>query len=92
MAPLAMSSILEMTNWVTKSASPTEAVLRNCEDAIIELYFHNQAVCEEWTKKIRHVVRTELDYDLPAIPWKTARSMISSGTLSQAYPIEMSHC
>lgn len=92
MAPLAMSSILEMTNWVTKSASPIEAVLRNCEDAIIELYFHDQPTCEQWTRKIREVVRTELDYDLPAIPWKTARSMISSGTLSQAYPIEMSHC
>lgn len=87
MAPLAIDSIVEMTNWVARELPELEAIVCNCEDALLELYHHDAATYNHWSGLLRMALR-EYDRYLPTFSWRTARSMISSGILSQNFQIE----
>lgn len=84
-APLALSSILEMTNWVNKELNEVEAVTDNCIYALLELYHHEKDVCELWQPKIVAALREATGYTLPLLSWEEARMSIVAGDLDKVY-------
>lgn len=80
MAPLALTSILEMTNWVSTTHGAQDAIRMNCIDACEELLFHSQATYTEYTDKITHALSAR-QLNIPTIDWKFGRQLIASGRL-----------
>lgn len=52
-APLDLKSIKEMINWIKKSPNDVMATKENCEDAIRELYCHDQDTFNEVVNKLQ---------------------------------------
>lgn len=82
MAPLALRSILEMTNWVSSSISPREAIRLNCESAIRELYFHDKDTFDEYQGKIASALLLATGYQVTSLSWEQARTKIAAGDVA----------
>lgn len=88
MAPLKLESILEMTNWVKPCVSPLEALHVNAKCAIIELYFHDKPVFEEWSSKIRSVLGDE-GVAMQVLDWECARNLAAQEDMSLFTDMEL---
>jgi hypothetical protein len=51
LAPLDLSTILEMTNWIRGDDDPLECTLVNVETSIYELSYHGEEVYDFWKRK-----------------------------------------
>ena len=51
MAPMEVTNILEITNWIKGGASKL-ATRENCMQALMELGLHNKSIYDHWSKII----------------------------------------
>lgn len=86
MAPLALASINEMVNWVTTKVARDQATYDNCNDAIMELYFHDKSTFNEYAPRIVDALYSATGKKLPLLQWRHARHAIVTGKLPEAYP------
>jgi len=52
MAPMEITNILEITNWI-KGKAVKQATVENCEMAIMELSLHPKETYDYWSNRIR---------------------------------------
>jgi hypothetical protein len=56
-APLAMETVLEMTNWIRGDLDQEESTIENLETSAFELSLHGREVFEHWIPKYRAATR-----------------------------------
>lgn len=85
-SPLALDSILECFNWVSRADNEIDTMQQNATTAYVELSMHPQSVFDEWAPKIQSALARTYNIQVNYLRADRYRDSIMSGVALVRYP------